>query len=47
MTQYTGYIGTRLFITALKKIEPSYSNIRSNQLKENSTLNVIQEIRYY
>lgn len=30
MTQYTRYMGTRLFVTALKKIEPSYGNIRSN-----------------
>lgn len=47
MTQYTGYMGTRSFLTALKKIEPQYANIRLDRLLEDNKLNVFDEISRY
>ncbi|KAG2024388.1 hypothetical protein GB937_004045 [Aspergillus fischeri] len=47
MTQYTGYMGTRTFLTALKKIESQYASIRLDRLLEDSKLNVFNEISRY
>lgn len=47
MTQYTGYMGTRTFLMALKKIESQYASIQLDRLLEDSKLSVFNEISRY
>jgi hypothetical protein len=47
MTNLTGEDGTRTFLTALRRLDQMYAEIRLNELRKDRSLDVFDEIHYF